>query len=352
MKDLHQKLKQKPRLALEDIPVIAKSENSDPLLWEIWGAIQQATENGNLALSSNGLIAIFWSLFKWKLALFVLLMTAHVIIQIFFGYFLQKILSALVENSINNAYIWATALCISIAFDIILRNHYYFHSIRFGTKFRCAIITILYWKIISLNSFSMRAANLEKLINIVANDLNNIEFKICFLPIIVATPIILCIFIFFIWNLFGWTSLLGILIFIILSTVKQILLKSNSSIINQRNLHSDARIKLCHEAIEGIRLIKMYAWEASFRKSVDELRRKEISALKRYNFVFYIDRALSVNSSYFAAFFVFIAYYYSGLGVISSLQVFSFIQYFESLRLSCLTDMALAASFFFEAPVS
>ena len=39
--------------------------------------------------------------------------------------------------------------------------------------------------------------------------------------------------------------------------------------------------KMMDEILNGIKIIKLYAWEASFRSKVDDIRAKEIAALKK-----------------------------------------------------------------------
>ena len=43
----------------------------------------------------------------------------------------------------------------------------------------------------------------------------------------------------------------------------------------QGKRYSDARLKLTNEFIEGVRLIKMYAWEDAFQKFITNVRSNE-----------------------------------------------------------------------------
>lgn len=44
----------------------------------------------------------------------------------------------------------------------------------------------------------------------------------------------------------------------------------------------DERIKVTNEALAGIKIIKLYAWEKSFEDKVTELRRIELKGLWKY----------------------------------------------------------------------
>lgn len=45
--------------------------------------------------------------------------------------------------------------------------------------------------------------------------------------------------------------------------------------------HKDARIKMMNEILNGIKVLKLYAWETSFREKVLAIRQKELNVLKR-----------------------------------------------------------------------
>lgn len=43
----------------------------------------------------------------------------------------------------------------------------------------------------------------------------------------------------------------------------------------------DDRIKLMNEILNGIKVLKLYAWELAFREKVLEIRQKELKILKK-----------------------------------------------------------------------
>ena len=44
--------------------------------------------------------------------------------------------------------------------------------------------------------------------------------------------------------------------------------------------HKDERIKLMNEILNGIKVLKLYAWEASFLEKVNEIRGQEVGVLR------------------------------------------------------------------------
>lgn len=45
--------------------------------------------------------------------------------------------------------------------------------------------------------------------------------------------------------------------------------------------YKDARIKLMNEILNGIKVLKLYAWESSFAEKVLEIRKNELRVLKK-----------------------------------------------------------------------
>lgn len=55
-------------------------------------------------------------------------------------------------------------------------------------------------------------------------------------------------------------------------------------------------MKLTNEFVEGIRLIKMYAWEEAFYKMISTIRKKEFKCLLKIAIRTSIDRLFTMTS--------------------------------------------------------
>lgn len=45
--------------------------------------------------------------------------------------------------------------------------------------------------------------------------------------------------------------------------------------------HKDDRIKLMNEILNGIKVLKLYAWEVSFKEKILQIRQKELNVLRK-----------------------------------------------------------------------
>ena len=48
---------------------------------------------------------------------------------------------------------------------------------------------------------------------------------------------------------------------------------------------TDSRVRLITEVLQGIRLIKLYGWEAFYIRRIEGMREKELRAVKVYSYV-------------------------------------------------------------------
>lgn len=63
----------------------------------------------------------------------------------------------------------------------------------------------------------------------------------------------------------------------------------------------DSRIKLISELLQGIKVLKLYAWENAFIKKVETFRLLELKAVKKYALMFSGALALFVASPFWVS---------------------------------------------------
>nr|XP_006816683.1 PREDICTED: multidrug resistance-associated protein 5-like [Saccoglossus kowalevskii] len=94
---------------------------------------------------------------------------------------------------------------------------------------------------------------------------------------------------------------------------------------------TDQRVCMINEIIQCIKLIKMYAWEMCFLKSVKEIRSKEFQLLEKAGYVQSIVMSLSPIVSLFAAALTFALHTLTGNDLTAS-KAFTVVGLFECMR--------------------
>ena len=122
--------------------------------------------------------------------------------------------------------------------------------------------------------------NKGKLLNVISSDLEVLElsvYSIFFISNPFTIPTIMVILVL----LFGTTGLIGIAISILHTPLVFFLSKLMVKIKLKASKIGDNRIKMIQNLIEGIKIVKLYAWEIPLIKKIEEVRISEIAMLKK-----------------------------------------------------------------------
>ena len=296
---------------------------------------------------------IILSMFKFRVFQSYFFWVLYPSISFVFSFFIDKILHSWENDQHSNEkYYWALALSIGFFCQFLSGSWGWYTICEFNTKFRLLIINALFLKVMKLNNFSIQKANIGKIINIIANDMNTVEFKLLFLLFLVTTPMTLILSIYLLWRKLGPVSLIAIPILLIIYFIQKSLSSANVKNIKQKNIYSDQRMKLCAELIEGIRLLKIYAWETTVKRFIDKIRENEINVLRKYSYYVYGDKSISANSSYIVCLILFLIFDIVNPGeVLFPSLVFSVFQLMEYIRVFQVSYVGIGFSFFFEFKV-
>ena len=90
--------------------------------------------------------------------------------------------------------------------------------------------------------------------------------------------IILCQY--FLWQHLGPSSLAGLALIIITIPFDAIVARKLKELKISNMKNKDERIKITNEILDGIKTIKLYAWERSFAKKVIDIRDKELHTIR------------------------------------------------------------------------
>lgn len=79
----------------------------------------------------------------------------------------------------------------------------------------------------------------------------------------------------------GYSALVALGVLVLAFPLQVVLVKIMFSQRKKAVKITDLRIRLTTEVLQGIRLIKLYAWEAFYTSQISGLRKKEIQAIRK-----------------------------------------------------------------------
>lgn len=193
-----------------------------------------------------------------------------------------------------------------------------------------------YFQILRIKKSNLIDGIAGQAINIMSNDALKFDTSVCFLQSLYQGPVEVIILSFFIYKEIGMSGLLGIA-FMLCFMPLQIWMGIMTGEYRKRTVkETDIRIRLMSEIINGIQVIKMYAWEIPFGKIIKKIRADEIKQI-RGSLLIRGTLVVFTIVSRFAIFFSLVSYIYFGNDrAFSADKVFIITSYFNMLYTSML----------------
>ncbi|KAI8123085.1 putative multidrug resistance-associated protein lethal(2)03659 [Lucilia cuprina] len=250
----------------------------------------------------------------------------------------------------RSAYLFAGGIVLCSIVPVLTFHPFIFYIFQVGTKIRLALSGLIYRKCLQISKSASNDGLRGRAINILSNDLGRFDVALCFLHDIWKGPIESLVIGYLMYREIGMSAVIGVA-FMLSFIPLQAWAAKKAAYYRQRTAErTDLRVKLMNEIIQGIQVIKMYAWEKSFAKVVAEVRLKEVKAIRGTS---YIHAALSCTSmiSPLSVFLALVSYVYMG-DTLTAKRVYTVSSYFNMLNDSMVHFWPLSITFIAEACVS
>ncbi|XP_064554775.1 ATP-binding cassette sub-family C member 4-like isoform X2 [Drosophila montana] len=173
----------------------------------------------------------------------------------------------------------------------ILWHHLYLRQRLMGARMRIACCSLVYRKTLRLSMRTVGSTPAGHLINLISNDVSRLDYALVFTHYIWILPIHSVVTCYILWLQIGVPALIGVLGLLLKTVPVQMALSKLTSALRRRIAkRTDVRVGIMNELMQGIQVIKMYAWENSFEAIVSDARRSEVQQLRYANYLYGFQR--------------------------------------------------------------
>ncbi|XP_039745503.1 multidrug resistance-associated protein 4-like [Pararge aegeria] len=275
----------------DDLIIPNKPYDSDRLgekLQRYWlDEYQKAMHKNRKPSLWNALIKAYWLSYMPGAILLLINATARTIQPLLFSELLTY-WSANPAHTITRreAGFYAIGMLVLNIISAFSHHHNSLFVNRFSLKMKIACSSLIYRKVLRMSQLSIGEVAAGKLVNLLSNDVARFDMAFMFLHYLWLVPLQLTFVLYFLYDAAGYAPFVGLFSVIILVLPIQAALTKLTAVIRRVVAQrTDKRIKLMGEIINGIQVIKMYAWEKSFEKVVKIVRAFELAALRKSIFV-------------------------------------------------------------------
>lgn len=202
------------------------------------------------------------------------------------------ILSALVshfegDSTLTELQLWALVAAMFVVPMVasLMQSRSNAVIVHMATHTRNALVNAIFRKALLLSPDSRQQQSTGKIINMFANDTKQIQFFLYVVNNMVVAPFQIVLILYLIYLQVGVATFVGLAYMILITPFNGIMLNLINKTRKQKMKNTDYRVKLMNEVLNGIRVIKYYAWEAAFKEKIETVRRIEVKNLRKMSYI-------------------------------------------------------------------
>ncbi|KAF9359122.1 hypothetical protein BGX34_008531 [Mortierella sp. NVP85] len=163
---------------------------------------------------------------------------------------------------------------------------YFQASMNIGIEARTALIAMIYRKSLKLSSAAKQKSTAGEINNHMSVDAERWADATSFMPMFVSIPYELAIAIWLLYQQIGWAVFVGLGTILIMMPVQGVVARTFTKAKAGKLEAMDERVRVMNEILSGIKIIKLYGWEESFKERIRVYRNRELSMLKKIGTAF------------------------------------------------------------------
>ncbi|KAF9086711.1 hypothetical protein BGX29_001258, partial [Mortierella sp. GBA35] len=155
-----------------------------------------------------------------------------------------------------------------------------------GIEARTALVSMIYRKALKLSPVAKQTETPGEINNHMSVDCERWNLAFPELPYWFSIPLEVAIATWLLYRQLGWSSFGGIGSVIVIMPMQIWIASVLAKVRDEKLAAMDNRIRLINEVLSGIKIVKLYGWESSFRDKIAVFREKELSVLHKMGVTF------------------------------------------------------------------
>ncbi|CAK6969621.1 multidrug resistance-associated protein 1 [Scomber scombrus] len=205
-------------------------------------------------------------------------------ILMFVGPEILRLLISFVNNSSApswQGFFYTALLFICTCVQSLILQKYFHVCFVSGMRLRTAIIGAVYRKALVISSAARRTSTVGEIVNLMSVDAQRFMDLITYINMIWSAPLQVVLALYFLWQNLGPSVLAGVAVMVLMVPINAVIAMKTKTYQVAQMKSKDNRIKLMNEMLNGIKVLKLYAWELAFKDKVSEIRESELRVLKK-----------------------------------------------------------------------
>ncbi|KAF8927534.1 hypothetical protein BGZ58_010336 [Dissophora ornata] len=296
----------KRTIAVDDIqnqlPEFMKSTLSYEFLELQW---RKNVEQG-YGTKSKQQVSLFWTILQVNSRAMIPILIFRIIrplllfsIPALLSLFLEYLQDARTERAKSLAYglLLAGAIFGAASVGSIIHAISREYSVQLSLRTKVALVAMVYRKSLRLSPGSKSKSTTGEIMNHMSVDADVWTEAFSYLSMWVSLPVEICTAMWLLYRLLGWSFLAGVVAMLGMTPLQVWRARVYNQMQKDRLSIMDERIRLTAEVLAAAKVVKLYCWEAAFKKKILSIRNRELGALKRLGYMFSIMSIIFTSST-------------------------------------------------------
>ncbi|KAJ1857156.1 hypothetical protein GGF49_002084 [Coemansia sp. RSA 1853] len=185
---------------------------------------------------------------------------------------------------IENGYFYAISMFVVASVQTLAFQQHWTQNQRVNSLIKISYTTAIYRKTMALSNDARQKYNVGGIVTHMSVDSQRVaDFTANFSHHLWSSPLQIVLALFLLYRTLGWTVYAGVLAMLISIPTSARLSRSMRALNKLLMGYRDQRMKIMDEVLSGIKIIKLYAWESSFIRRINEVRVKlELGTVRNY----------------------------------------------------------------------
>ncbi|KAG7396733.1 hypothetical protein PHYBOEH_001857 [Phytophthora boehmeriae] len=239
--------------------------------------------------ASVPLASTFLRLFQPPLLLVLANYSVYIAAMALQSYVAQALLDFLNDRPnvfhVESGYALVGLMMLTSAVAVTCRNFAFFVSSRVGINLRTLVMDLVFQKTLRLSCVARQQYTTGEVLTLMSVDAERLFNFVMMGPWLYVAPLGLVVSLALIGLLFdGWSALCGVVVLVAVFVLSIHVADKIAQIQHELFSVVDERVKVTSEALQGVRVIKFYAWEESIAARLQKIRAAEVGLFRKLHF--------------------------------------------------------------------
>uniref|UniRef100_A0A673HPC8 ATP-binding cassette, sub-family C (CFTR/MRP), member 2 n=1 Tax=Sinocyclocheilus rhinocerous TaxID=307959 RepID=A0A673HPC8_9TELE len=194
-----------------------------------------------------------------------------------------KLMISFTQDKTSHAwtgYLYAVLLLVVAFLQSVILQQYSHRCLILGMKVHVALMAAVYKKV-----HLLKESTAGEIVNLISADAQRFNEVTNFLHLLWSYPLQIALAIAFLWIELGPSVLAGVLVMVLMVPINGWLATKSRGFQVENMKFKDTRMKIVNDILNGIKVLKYYAWESSFEAQVQEIREKELKVMRKFAYL-------------------------------------------------------------------